>query len=289
MKQRIITAVFFGAAMLGGIFGGRTTFLGLFMIISAGCLWELMGLLIPKAERFFLLRRVAGCVAGMLPVLIFEEKQLFSGFCGLSTSDEISSGQWLNFIEATAAIALIVLFVTSLFLILELFLSGNSPFSNIGHYLTGVFYIGIPVGLLFSIATPDAAYTPLRVFGLLLLIWTNDTVAYFVGSQLGRRKLFERISPNKTWEGTIGGGIGTVLMAWSLSFLIKDFNVTQWIALGVAATVFGTLGDLVESMLKRSVGVKDSGNLLPGHGGLLDRFDAFIFALPFFWLVLRIL
>ncbi len=114
-------------------------------------------------------------------------------------------------------------------------------------------------------------------------------MAYFVGSQLGRRKLFERISPKKTWEGTIGGGLCTVLIAWGLSFLIDDFTVTQWIALGAVAAVFGTLGDLVESMLKRSVGVKDSGNLLPGHGGLLDRFDAFIFALPFYWLTLMLL
>ena len=139
-----------------------------------------------------------------------------------------------------------------------------------------------------SLSLSGSAYQPLRVFGLLLLIWTNDTMAYFVGSQLGRRKLFERISPKKTWEGTIGGGLCAVLVAWGLSFIIKDFTQPQWLVLGMVAAVFGTLGDLVESMLKRSVGVKDSGNLLPGHGGLLDRFDAFIFALPFFWLALQI-
>ena len=251
-------------------------------------MWELMGLLLSKGERFLRFRKVAGCVVGLLPMLIFGDLLINSGYCGHSTSEEISNGYWRRHFDAATVSLLTTLFLTFFLFIAELFLSGKSPFVYIGHYLAGLFYISLPIAALFSIATPEAFFLPLRVFGLLILIWTNDTMAYFVGSQLGRRKLFERISPNKTWEGTIGGGICTVLMAWGLSFIIKDFTQIQWLALGVVAAVFGTLGDLVESMLKRSVGVKDSGNLLPGHGGLLDRFDAFIFALPFFWLALQI-
>ncbi|MFN0033994.1 MAG: phosphatidate cytidylyltransferase, partial [Saprospiraceae bacterium] len=111
---------------------------------------------------------------------------------------------------------------------------------------------------------------------------------YLAGKKFGKHKLFKRISPKKTWEGTIGGAIFTVLVAWGLSFLIQDFTLAQWLALSIVAAIGSNLGDLVESMLKRSVGVKDSGSILPGHGGFLDRFDAFIFCLPFFWLVLQV-
>jgi len=273
MKQRVITAIFFAAAMLGGIFWGGHSFLLIFTLITIGCAWELTGMLFQE-HRFRTLRRVWGTVAGILPFWLVA--------AGLSHI-------FILPIWVTAFIASLMAFGMFVAMAVELFLGAERPFANIGNFLLCSIYIGLPFAMLADIAIEfDMPYKPLRVFGLLLLIWTNDTMAYFVGSQLGRRKLFERISPNKTWEGTIGGGIFTVLVAWGLSFIIKDFTQTQWLVLGVVAAIFGTLGDLVESMLKRSVGVKDSGNLLPGHGGLLDRFDAFIFALPFFWLALQI-
>ena len=119
------------------------------------------------------------------------------------------------------------------------------------------------------------------IFGVLLLIWSNDTGAYLVGSQLGRHKLMPRISPKKTWEGFVGGVIIAQLIGWAISTYIKDFSLQDWLIIAGITSVFGTMGDLVESMLKRSFDVKDSGSLLPGHGGFLDRFDAFIFLLPF--------
>ncbi len=277
MKQRIITAIVFVAAMLGGVFGGQLILLALFALITAGCLWELAGLLITEEESK-MLRRVLGTFFGTF-VYLFLSLSLIG----------------ILYQEDQAIFQMILIVIGFSIFVIELYLNPKQPFANIGYYFLGAIYLGLPFALLQDIAAPEfryclniGEYYPLRVFGLLLLIWTNDTMAYFVGSQLGRRKLFERISPNKTWEGTIGGGICTVLMAWGLSFIIKDFAQIQWLALGVVAAVFGTLGDLVESMLKRSVGVKDSGNLLPGHGGLLDRFDAFIFALPFFWLALMV-
>ena len=249
MKQRIITAVIFASALLGGVFGGERSFYFIFSIIALGCAWELAEMLIQE-EKFKPLRRVWGTVAGILPFGLVAT--------GLS---------FILPIWVTAFIASLLVFGMFTALAVELFLGAERPFANVGNYLLCVLYIGVPFAMLANIAIEfDMPYKPLRVFGLLLLIWTNDTMAYFVGSQLGKRKLFERISPKKTWEGTIGGGICTVLMAWGLSFIIKDFTPTQWLVLGVVAAVFGTLGDLVESMLKRSVGVKDSGNLLPGHG-----------------------
>ncbi|MDX1911562.1 MAG: phosphatidate cytidylyltransferase, partial [Saprospiraceae bacterium] len=130
-------------------------------------------------------------------------------------------------------------------------------------------------------------YYPNRVLGLLLLVWINDVGAYLLGSRWGSTKLLERISPKKTWEGTIGGALFAVAGGYALSYFIPDYSTRQWLALGLCAALGSNLGDLVESMLKRSVGVKDSGTILPGHGGFLDRFDAFIFTVPLYWLALR--
>ncbi|EJF08600.1 CDP-archaeol synthase [Pontibacter sp. BAB1700] len=115
----------------------------------------------------------------------------------------------------------------------------------------------------------------------MLLIWSSDTGAYIAGKNFGRNKLFERISPGKTWEGWAGGAILTVLVGWLLSMFFHDLELYQWIGVAIIVSVFGVLGDLVESLLKRSLGVKDSGTLLPGHGGILDRFDSLILAVPF--------
>ncbi len=252
--------------MLGGVYGGKGSFMILCGVIIGGCLWELLGLLLPE-ERGKKFRRIWGVFIALFPMIPPVE----------------------NVFYAQPGMIYLLVLLTFVSFVVELFLSSQSPFQNIAYYLIGFFYVCFPFVFLNWMVTTDAGgYSPNRVFGLLLLVWTNDTMAYFVGSQLGKHKLFERISPKKTWEGTIGGVICTVLIAWGLSFLIKDFSTPQWLALGAVAAVFGTLGDLVESMLKRSMGVKDSGNLLPGHGGMLDRFDAFIFALPFYWLVLWI-
>ncbi len=260
--------------MLGGIFGGKVSFFILFAIVTAGCLWELFGLLFP-GDGNRTLRRVLGTTWALAPYLLLSGSAL--GFLGG--------------LYAFAGIAIII-FAVAPFFILELFLNPERPFDNVGRYVLGMFYVGIPFCLLAYLSMPTGEffsmgdYEPWRVFGLLGLVWTNDTMAYFVGSQFGKRKLFERISPKKTWEGFIGGGICTVLVAWGVSYYIPEFTQIQWILLAVVAAVFGTLGDLVESMLKRSLGIKDSGKLLPGHGGLLDRFDAFLLAIPFYWLVL---
>lgn len=281
MRQRTITAVFFAAAMIGGIFGGIYTFLLLFGLIAAGAIWELNGLLDSEKNGFA--RKILGVAIGVLPYAALAcDKALLgshSGWCGtgrpaFNALDVIFCGE--------------ILLVTAAFL-LELFGKRERPFSNIGHDLVGLFYVGIPCCLLVAIAVENQIYAPYRVFGLLWLVWTNDTLAYLIGSRIGRRKLFPRISPNKTWEGTVGGALCTVGMAGLLSVFFKDFTMAQWLALGAVVGLFGTPGDLVESLLKRSVGVKDSGNLLPGHGGLLDRFDAFLFVLPVAWLVLRLL
>jgi phosphatidate cytidylyltransferase len=275
MKQRAITAVFFAATMLGGVYGGKYPFFLLFLLLTAGCTWELLGLLMVEETRHKNLRRLLGVL-----------------LC--STAFFFYAGQKLDLTHSNDMIDLLPTFAAMLFCglaLFELFLGGRAPFANVGYYLIALFYIALPFYLLTEIATQMGlmSYAPHRVFGLLLLVWTNDTMAYVMGSKIGKTKLFERISPKKTWEGTVSGGICTMMIAYVLSLFIPDFSSVAWVGLAAVAAIFGTLGDLVESMLKRSLGVKDSGNLLPGHGGLLDRFDAFLFALPFYWFLLRLL
>ncbi len=154
------------------------------------------------------------------------------------------------------------------------------PFANAGAVVFGVLYISVPIALLNVIAYSAHGYDPRRVFCLIVLIWAADTGAYFAGKNFGRHKLAPGISPGKTWEGWAGGALLALATGWAFGQFVPDISLThRLVAAGVVA-VFGPLGDLAESMLKRSAGVKDSGTFLPGHGGLLDRFDAFLLVLP---------
>jgi len=288
MRQRTITAFCFATVMLVGIYGyGVGSIYGLFLVVTVGCVWELMGLLLSHEEKFRFARRIIGCLLAVLPVFFAAMALFWPGNCGFSIQDEILQNNKEDLFSVAVELMLSLAFAFPVLLASELFLGSKLPFQNIGYYLTGVFYIGVPIALLFSITTMNASFSPHRILGLLILVWTNDTGAYLTGKKFGKHKLFERISPNKTWEGTLGGAALTILIAWGLSFLIKDFTLTQWLALSLVAAIGSNIGDLIESMLKRSVGVKDSGTFMPGHGGFLDRFDAFIFCLPFFWLVLQ--
>ena len=132
-------------------------------------------------------------------------------------------------------------------------------------------------------------YSPNIILGFFFIMWANDTGAYLTGRALGKHKFFPRISPNKTWEGTIGGIIIGVLIAYLNHFWFENLSVTNWFILGLIITVFGTLGDLVESMFKRAAKVKDSGKIMPGHGGVLDRFDSTLLAAPMVWLYLLLI
>ncbi|MDX2281373.1 MAG: phosphatidate cytidylyltransferase [Saprospiraceae bacterium] len=291
MKQRVISAIIFVIAMLGGVFGGAKAFYLLFSVIVAGSLWEFSGLLFSREKNHLLFRRITATLLGSLPFLIFGSKifQLFSPLPGNSQFQPYLFVADLsdNLSPILISMTLILLSVFVL-LIIELFLLSEQPFSNIGNYLLGVAYLGIPFSLLISISYWHGNYAPLRVFGLLFLTWTNDTMAYLIGSKIGKTPFFARISPKKTWEGTIGGVVCTFIVAYFFSIWILDFELSEWMLQAAIIAVFGTLGDLVESMLKRSIHVKDSGSILPGHGGFLDRFDSFIFALPFVWLALMI-
>ncbi len=176
----------------------------------------------------------------------------------------------------------------------ELFRKQGKPFDSLAYTLFPLLYIALPVSLLpFSAFSHAGIGTLLRhnfdfspgiVLGFILLLWTNDTMAYLAGVTLGRHRLMERISPKKSWEGFAGGLLFTVLVASFFSGWPGILNRWQWMTVAAVIAVTGTLGDLAESMLKRSYGLKDSGNIMPGHGGFLDRFDSILIAFPFAYL-----
>ena len=265
--KRIATAIIFVIVMLGGLYGGRYSFVALFALITSLCLWEYLSLTLQNDnETRVRVRKILGLLIGLLPF-------------GLTSLLMLQS---LNSVYEYVAVSVLLFFplLFSVF-IFELFSKSEHPFRNAAFIVLGMVYIGIPFALVDLIAFGNGQFSANIIFGLLLLTWTNDTAAYLVGSQIGKTPLFPRISPNKTWEGTIGGVLITLVVAWLLSLWLSNFNNMQWLILGGIVALFGSLGDLVESMLKRSLSIKDSGSLLPGHGGLLDRFDAFIFLLPF--------
>jgi len=159
----------------------------------------------------------------------------------------------------------------------ELYRKKVTPFQNMGVTVIGLFYVVLPFVLINVMRLNTDNFWP--VLSIFILTWCSDTFAYLVGRKIGKRKLFERISPNKSWEGFVGGLLFSVLAGLIIAYFTDD-SFVKYVVYGIVISSFGTLGDLVESMLKRSLKIKDSGTILPGHGGLLDRFDAVIFVIP---------
>lgn len=176
-------------------------------------------------------------------------------------------------------------------MIAELYLKAEDPIANWAYTMMSQLYIALPFSLLNVLAYrwngASVQYTYLVPLSVFVFLWINDAGAYCVGSLLGRNKLFARISPGKSWEGSIGGGVLVVLVALLVWYLTEQYGVNdlglsaiEWAGLGLVIVVFGTWGDLIESLFKRTLGIKDSGNILPGHGGMLDRFDSTLMAVP---------
>lgn len=176
-------------------------------------------------------------------------------------------------------------------LIAELYLKQPDPISNWAYTMMSQLYIALPFSLLNVLAFRsvgfDIQYTYLIPLCVFIFLWMNDSGAYLCGSLLGKHKLFPRISPGKSWEGSIGGGILVMAIAVLIWYLTEQYGVNElslnafeWAGLGLTVIIFGTWGDLIESLLKRTLGIKDSGTILPGHGGMLDRFDSSLLAIP---------
>lgn len=192
---------------------------------------------------------------------------------------------------------LLVLSIIFLQIIIELYRKDKPSWRRLGTIFSAILFVSVPFGLMASLFyTPSFFFPALNyshqsgtLIGLFVIMWSNDVFAYLVGSKFGKRKLFERHSPKKSWEGSIGGFIFALIAAYILSVFYTHFSLVQWIGMGAIIAVAGTFGDLAESLLKRNAGVKDSGTIFPGHGGVLDRFDAVLFASPFVFVYINLI
>ncbi len=193
-----------------------------------------------------------------------------------------------NVIDNAVFLAFIPLLV--LLFISRIYSTERYSFRGIAYTLMGMIYIALPFALCNGLVFPnhDRQYTPGILLGFFILLWTNDTFAYLTGMMFGRHRLFERISPKKSWEGFWGGLLFTIAMSLLIAWLFPVLPFYHWMAVAVITVVFGVYGDLMESLLKRNLHIKDSGHFLPGHGGILDRFDAVFLAAPMVYFYLRI-
>lgn len=218
---------------------------------------------------------------------------IISGFILYFTSTMIAIGwlPWEGF--------LVLIPVVFIVMVMELFRNVERPFDSLAHTFFSILYTAVPFslfpfaafnreGLAPLVPMDGIDFSPGIMIGFFMLLWANDTGAYLVGSSLGRHRLFERISPKKSWEGFFGGMVLTLLVARLFSGWLGVANTNGWLIIALIISIAGTLGDLLESMLKRSLGLKDSGTIMPGHGGFLDRFDSVVVAFPLVYLYLAI-
>ena len=194
----------------------------------------------------------------------------------------------LSVMQSSAVLFLPFIFTLIVIMVRELYFKKPSPINDWVHTLFPVIYIALPYGLTsmlaFDAQGPGTGYSPVIPLTLFVFLWCNDVGAYCTGCTIGKHKLFERISPKKTWEGSIGGAVFTMLAAFLLHKFLPDWYsfmpIWVWIGMALVVVLFGTWGDLIESLMKREMGIKDSGRILPGHGGMLDRFDSALLAIP---------
>jgi len=264
---RTITGVLFVAAVVICFLNPRAMAL-FFALVTGMTIWEFTGLVNERSG--VQVNRFISTVAGVY---------LFLAMAGYNSG-------------ITPSTVFIPYLVSIIYLMIaELYLKAEDPINNWAYTMMSQLYIALPFSLLNVLAYrwngAAVQYTYLVPLSVFVFLWINDTGAYLYGSLLGRHKLFPRISPGKSWEGSIGGGLLVVAVAvvvWHFTTLygVNDLGLSayEWAGLGLVIVMFGTWGDLIESLFKRTLGIKDSGNILPGHGGMLDRFDSSLMAIP---------
>lgn len=267
LHLRTIWGFLFVVVLTGAILLGALTFGLLFLLLSLLALHE-----------FYTLCKTAGYSPQVIP--------------GLLTGALVFVAAYFNAQKALdSKYFLLIGALIFAFSVYELYRKKSNPLINIALTGFGILYVSIPFALLNFLAFQpvDGAlkYTFELVITLFLFVWSNDSGAYIFGVSLGKHRLFERISPKKSWEGFFGGILITILAAWLLSHLFTTYKFSFLAVMGLLVSVSSTLGDLIESMIKREIGVKDSGNFMPGHGGVLDRFDSILLASPIIYFAIQ--
>ncbi len=258
---RAITGIVLVLVMLTAILASQYSFAILFLIILIASIHEFTNLFIESEVR------PNSYFSYMVSISLFVATFL------------IAKG----IIEVKYFLALLPFFL--MIMAAELYRKQNKPVENIAVTIFGIIYLAIPLSLINFLVFPEIlssanTYTPKLLIALFSLIWIYDSGAYLVGVSIGKHRLFERISPKKSWEGAIGGTLIAITASYFISSFIPEIKLIHWISMSVLTVVSSTFGDLTESMFKRYFGIKDSGNILPGHGGVLDRFDSLFFAAP---------
>ncbi len=257
LGQRLITALVGAVAIIGGIYWGMWGYFIVFFVISILTLWEFYKLAIM--DDMAPLKIWGSIIGATLFILTFLVQA--------------------NLLPPKYLLIIFPLFA-SVFLI-KLYKKDEKPFTQVAYTFLGIIYVSVPFSLLSIIAFDTGSYGFQVIIGMLFILWASDTGAYFTGIMIGKKKLFERISPKKTWEGSIGGAILALIFAYGFSIYFKDLNLVEWLVAAGLIVIGGIYGDLVESLFKRSIAIKDSGTAIPGHGGFLDRFDGLLLASPF--------
>ncbi|MDR0688407.1 MAG: phosphatidate cytidylyltransferase [Prevotellaceae bacterium] len=257
LLTRILSGTAYVMLMLGSLYLCPQAFAGVMVFAMVVAMHEFYGI---AAKTGVKPQRIAGLLCG---VAVFAA--CYAGSFGL-----LDEAYNRIFFYLPVPLAVFVFYA-------ELFRKKNMPFTNIAYTLLGVIYVALPFSLTSFVYEATGVNAMCSFF---ILLWANDTFAYFFGLAFGRHKLFPAVSPKKSWEGYIGGIVSVLAAAWGLHQLFGDVALIHLVSFGVIISLTAVLADLVESMLKRSAGVKDSGTIMPGHGGLLDRFDAALLSLP---------
>ncbi len=269
LQIRTLSGILFVIVLTGAILSGPYTCALLFLLLTVFLLREFYTLAVhggysPQAVPGMLIGGILFIISFLLAVNAINPKSLYS--------------------------LLVILFF---FPVYELFRKSKTPIANMSITGFGILYISVPLSILnflmFPVKTVDPVYDSSIILILFIFLWANDSGAYLFGVWLGRHKLFERISPKKSWEGFFGGMATALASAWILSLFLRHFSFVSLMIMAVSTVIAATFGDLVESMIKRSVGVKDSGHFMPGHGGLLDRFDSLLLASPVIFFIQQFL
>ncbi len=263
--RRAITGAVYIILLLSAVFLSSDAFDFLFMTFGLICLYEYKRLVALKGYHIF----IAYLALWWVFIYLVPDQAFVNN-------------------EILINILMLVTIIVDIGLLFYLFTKKEKGFNTFRKFVIGLFYIGGGCIFLTMIPYKDNAFAKYLIMGIFILIWVNDTFAYIVGSAIGRTKLYTAVSPKKTIEGTIGGLIFALLAAYIMGQYEPIINPSQWMILAAVVVITGSLGDLVESKFKRSAGVKDSGAILPGHGGMLDRLDSLVFAAPFAYLMLNI-
>lgn len=269
--RRTLTGAWIVIFVVGGFWLHPVSFFLTGLVLLTGTQYE-----------YYLMIRNTGVKPQMIPGII-------TGLTAYIVSTLIASG------VLRMKYFLILVPIMLAIMVLELYRKQEKPFDSLAQTFFSLLYTALPFSMFpFAAFSHDGIesilphgniiFSPGIILGFFILLWTNDTGAYITGSLIGRHRLMERISPKKSWEGFFGGVVFAAIAAWLISGWLGVVDTTGWIIISVIISVAGTYGDLIESMLKRSLGIKDSGTIMPGHGGFLDRFDSTVLSFPLVFL-----